>query len=102
MADEFTERYADLLAGSYDCVYRIVLNAYFPLRAQPGPGSERGGGGGMTRATTAWGQRAPDAVGRPVRPPGTGIGGRARHTGDRLPGRRTQAPHRRGARRGLS
>ena len=28
MADELTERYRDLLQGSYDCVDRIVLNAY--------------------------------------------------------------------------
>jgi hypothetical protein len=36
MVDEFTERYADLLTGSYDCVDRIVLNAYFPLGHNPG------------------------------------------------------------------
>ena len=36
MADQFTERYGDLLAGSYDCVDRIVLNAYFPLGHNPG------------------------------------------------------------------
>ena len=29
--DEFSEYYADFLDGSYDCVDRIVLNAYFPL-----------------------------------------------------------------------
>jgi hypothetical protein len=34
--DEFSERYADLLTGSYDCVDRIVLNAYFPLGHNPG------------------------------------------------------------------
>jgi len=28
VADELTERYRDLLQGSYDCVDRIVLNAY--------------------------------------------------------------------------
>jgi hypothetical protein len=28
VADELTERYLDLLQGSYDCVDRIVLNAY--------------------------------------------------------------------------
>jgi hypothetical protein len=27
MADDFSERYVDLLTGSYDCVDRIVLNA---------------------------------------------------------------------------
>jgi hypothetical protein len=28
MVDEFSQRYGDLLSGSYDCVDRIVLNAY--------------------------------------------------------------------------
>ena len=28
MVDELSERYGDLLTGSYDCVDRIVLNAY--------------------------------------------------------------------------
>ena len=36
MVDEFSERYRDLLTGSYDCVDRIVLNAYFPLGHNPG------------------------------------------------------------------
>jgi hypothetical protein len=36
MADGFSQRYGDLLAGSYDCVDRIVLNAYFPLGHNPG------------------------------------------------------------------
>src|SRR5665809_149519 len=36
MADEFSERYGDLLTGSYDCVDRIVLNAYFSLGHNPG------------------------------------------------------------------
>ena len=31
MADQLTERYGDLLQGSYDCVDRIVLNAYNSL-----------------------------------------------------------------------
>jgi hypothetical protein len=31
MADEFSERYGDLLQGSYDCVDRIVLNAFYSL-----------------------------------------------------------------------
>jgi hypothetical protein len=31
MADDFTERYQDLLTGWYDCVDRIVLNAYYPM-----------------------------------------------------------------------
>ncbi len=37
MADDgFSERYGDLLFGSYDCVDRIVLNAYYPLGYNPG------------------------------------------------------------------
>jgi hypothetical protein len=36
VVDEFTERYADLLTGSYECVDRIVLNAFFPLGHSPG------------------------------------------------------------------
>jgi len=34
--DEFTARYGDLLTCSYDCVDRIVLNAYYPLGYNPG------------------------------------------------------------------
>ncbi len=36
MADDFSARYGDLLTGSYDCVDRIVLNAFFPLGHNPG------------------------------------------------------------------
>jgi hypothetical protein len=36
VVDQFTERYGDLLTGGYDCVDRIVLNAYFPLGHNPG------------------------------------------------------------------
>ncbi|MCI0688408.1 MAG: hypothetical protein L0Y54_14405, partial [Sporichthyaceae bacterium] len=36
MVDEFAERYAGQITGSYDCVDRIVLNAYFPLGHSPG------------------------------------------------------------------
>jgi hypothetical protein len=35
--DEFTEYHAELLDGRYDCMDRIVLNAYFPV-AQTGGG----------------------------------------------------------------
>ena len=31
MADELSKRYMDILEGSYDCVDRIVLNAYFRM-----------------------------------------------------------------------
>jgi hypothetical protein len=36
VTDDFSVRYGDLLTGSYDCVDRIVLNAYFPLGHNPG------------------------------------------------------------------
>jgi hypothetical protein len=36
MPDSLSERYAELLTGSYDCVDRIVLNAYFRMGHDPG------------------------------------------------------------------
>jgi DNA-binding transcriptional ArsR family regulator len=36
VADGFSERYGDLLLGSYDCVDRVVLNAYNTLCYAPG------------------------------------------------------------------
>ena len=36
MLDEFSEYYADFLDGTYDCVDRFVLNAYFGLAQSPG------------------------------------------------------------------
>jgi hypothetical protein len=36
MSDEFSASYHDLLDGTYDCVDRLVLNAYNPLCASPG------------------------------------------------------------------
>jgi hypothetical protein len=36
MTDELSKRYEGLLAGAYDCVDRIVLNAYFSLGHNPG------------------------------------------------------------------
>jgi hypothetical protein len=36
MADSLSDQYADLLSGSYDCVDRIVLNAYFRMGHDPG------------------------------------------------------------------
>jgi len=36
VADDFCGRYGDLLTGSYDCVDRIVLNAFFPMGHNPG------------------------------------------------------------------
>lgn len=34
--DEFTQYYFELLEGTYDCVDRIVINAYFPMGQTPG------------------------------------------------------------------
>lgn len=34
--DPFGLAYSDLLTGQYDCVDRIILNAYFPLACSPG------------------------------------------------------------------
>jgi hypothetical protein len=36
VADDFCDRYGELLTGSYDCVDRVVLNAFFPLGHNPG------------------------------------------------------------------
>ena len=36
MDDALTARYSDLLTGTYDCMDRIVLNAYFALGHTPG------------------------------------------------------------------
>jgi len=36
MAESLSNRYADLLTSSYDCVDRIVLNAYFRMGHDPG------------------------------------------------------------------
>jgi hypothetical protein len=43
MSHSLSDRYEDLLTGSYDCVDRIVLNAYFHMGPDPG-GSVCGGG----------------------------------------------------------
>jgi hypothetical protein len=34
--DEFTQYYSELLEGDYDCVDRIVINAYYPMGQTPG------------------------------------------------------------------
>jgi hypothetical protein len=36
MTDALSTLYQDLLSGSYDCVDRIVLNAYFRMGHDPG------------------------------------------------------------------
>ena len=52
-SDEFSLRYSDLVTGSYDCVDRIVLNAFFPLGHNPG-GFRAGGAAGTATATPSW------------------------------------------------
>jgi len=44
MADDFSKRYGDLLQGTYDCVDRIVLNAYYSLGHSPAAFGNGGGG----------------------------------------------------------
>ncbi len=34
--DGFSDRCGELLTGGYDCVDRVVLNAYYPLGHSPG------------------------------------------------------------------
>jgi hypothetical protein len=36
MADRRSTLYRDLVSGSYDCVDRVVLNAYFHIGYDPG------------------------------------------------------------------
>jgi len=36
MPESLSERYGELLSGSYDCTDRIVLNAYFRMGHTPG------------------------------------------------------------------
>ena len=36
MAHDLSQRYGDLLTGTYDCVDRIVLNAYFSMGQEGG------------------------------------------------------------------
>ena len=50
MADDLRVRYRDLLTGSYDCVDRVVLNAFFVLGCSPGDSAP--GGGRLTAGRT--------------------------------------------------
>ena len=55
MADGLSKQYAELLTGSYDCVDRIVLNAYFRM------GHDPGGFRLWWRALTGWDDRLENA-----------------------------------------
>jgi hypothetical protein len=73
VADDFASRYGNLLAGSYDCVDRIVLSACFGMGHSPGGFRTwwrqlHGGSDDQLDDT----HLIPD--GRPVRPPGQGLG----------------------------
>ena len=68
MDDALSARYGDLLTGSYDCVDRIVLNAYLQFALLAGRLSNVVAPAVWLRRASR--QHAPDADGRPVRPPG--------------------------------
>src|SRR5258708_21103353 len=55
MTDGLSTLYQDLLSGSYDCVDRIVLNAYFRMGHSPGGirGTSRGPPGTAQNTATA-------------------------------------------------
>ena len=72
--DELSSYYAELLEGSYDCVDRVVLNAYFPMGQTGGGGSARGGGNSTAATRTSmmascgtWPARSRDGCG-PIAP----------------------------------
>jgi hypothetical protein len=95
--DGFSERYGDLLYGSYDCVDRIVLNAYYPLGYNPGGFRTwwRQLHGDDEQLDNTHLMRMAGRFARRVRASAT-----ARHSGDRLQARGTQTPDRRGLPRG--
>ena len=64
MPDSLSDRYAELLTGSYDCVDRIVLNAFF--RMGHAPRRFPGVVAGPDRIGGDVGQRTPDAPGGPL------------------------------------
>src|SRR6516225_11382070 len=90
MTDGLSTLYQDLLGGSYDCVDRIVLNAYFRM------GHDPGGFRVWWRALTGSDETLENAylitAGRPVQPPYSRLCQSAWHSCDRLFGRAAQAP----------
>jgi hypothetical protein len=52
-SDEFSLRYSDLVTGSYDCVDRIVLNAFYRWGITRA-GCGCGGDAGTATATPSW------------------------------------------------
>ncbi|MGH3304638.1 MAG: hypothetical protein ACRDOK_23780 [Streptosporangiaceae bacterium] len=95
MADDFSARYGDLLTGTYDCVDRIVLNAYFPLGCRPAGFRcwwRRLHDGSDAQLDDTHLMRMAGRFARRVKAPGS----RERGAGDLLQGRAAQAPDRRG------
>ena len=94
MADGFSARYGDLLTGSYDCVDRIVLNAYYPLGHSPGGFRTwwRRLHGDDEQLDNTHLMRMAGRFARRVRASAAAH----EHPGDRLQARGTQAPDRRG------
>src|ERR1700755_2408018 len=66
VANGLSTLYQDLLGGSYDCVDRIVLNAYF--RMGHSPGGFRVWWRALAGSYETLQKRLPDAPGRPVQP----------------------------------
>src|ERR1700730_10913068 len=85
MTDGLSTLYQDLLGGSYDCVDRIVLNAYFRM------GHDPGGFRVWWRALTGSDETLENAyltnaAGRPVQPSHSRLCPKRRHARDRLSG----------------
>src|SRR4030081_3215230 len=95
MADEISARYGNMLTGSYDCVDRIVLNAYYSLGHNPGrvPGLVAAVARRQRRATR---RHAPTADGGQVLWTGASVQQGNRDLRHRLQPGRPQAPDRRG------
>src|SRR6476661_5851331 len=86
MMDGLSTLYRDLLGGSYDCVDRIVLNAYFRM------GHDPGGFRVWWRALTGSDETLENAyLMRPVQPSHSRLCQSPRHSRDRLSGRAAQA-----------
>ena len=94
-SDEFSLRYSDLVTGSYDCVDRIVLNAFFPLGHNPGGFRtwwRRWHGDSDAELDNTHLMRLAGRFARRVKAWGAANAG----AGDLLHGRGAQASHRRG------
>jgi len=91
MTDGLSTLYQDLLSGSYDCVDRIALNAYF--RMGHSPGGFRVWVAGADRVGRNPRKCLPDAAGRPFQPSRSRLCQSAQYCGHRLFGGGAQARH---------